>query len=143
MTFLVDTNILVYRHDPRDPAKQATATALLRSGLESGEARVPHQALVEFVAATTRPLGPGGASLLAPEEARHEAEELLDTFDVLYPSAATFRLALRGMAAYGLSWFDAHLWAFAEHHGVPEIASEDFQHGRRYGTVRVLNPFQR
>jgi len=141
VSFLVDTNILVYRHDPRDPAKQDAATRLLREGVVSGEARLPHQALVEFVAATTRPLGAKGAPLLMPEEARREAEDLLDAFDVLYPTAATFRLALRGMAAYGLSWFDAHLWAFAEHYGVPEIVSEDFQHGRRYGTVRIKNPF--
>jgi len=66
---------------------------------------------------------------------------LLAQFDVLYPDAEVVRLALRGMAAYGLSWFDAHLWAFAEHFGVEELLSEDFQDGRQYGTVRVINPF--
>jgi predicted nucleic acid-binding protein len=139
--FLVDTNILVYRHDPRDPLKQTAARELLRNGVLTGQAVLAHQTLVEFVAATTRPLGPKGASLLRPEEARREAEEMLDVFEVLYPTAATLRLALRGMAAYGLPWFDAHMWSYAEHFGVPEIATEDFQHGRRYGTVRVVNPF--
>jgi predicted nucleic acid-binding protein len=52
------------------------------------------------------------------------------------------RLALRGMAAYRLSWFDAHLWAYAEYFGLEELLSEDFQHGRQYGTVRVTNPFE-
>jgi predicted nucleic acid-binding protein len=46
------------------------------------------------------------------------------------------------MAAYQLSWFDAHFWAYAEHFGLEEILSEDFQHGRLYGTVRVTNPFE-
>ena len=50
------------------------------------------------------------------------------------------RLALRGAAAYGLSWFDAHIWAYAEHFGLPELWSEDFQHDRLYGRVRVVNP---
>ena len=45
------------------------------------------------------------------------------------------------MAAYQLSWFDAHMWAYAEHYGLPEILSEDFEHGRIYGGVRVRNPF--
>jgi predicted nucleic acid-binding protein len=45
------------------------------------------------------------------------------------------------MAAYQLSWFDAHLWAAAEYFGMEEILSEDFQDGRRYGTVRIRNPF--
>ena len=49
--------------------------------------------------------------------------------------------ALRGIAAYGLSWFDAHLWAYAEVNGLPEILSEDFEHGRHYGSVRVVDPF--
>jgi predicted nucleic acid-binding protein len=51
------------------------------------------------------------------------------------------RTALRGMATYQLSWYDAHLWAYAEHYGVSEILSEDFEDGRLYGTVRVKNPF--
>jgi len=49
--------------------------------------------------------------------------------------------ALRGTAAYQLAWFDAHMWAYAERSGIPEILSEDFQHGRRYGGVRAVNPF--
>jgi predicted nucleic acid-binding protein len=55
---LVDSNVLVYRHDPRFPRKQRIATELL-----------------------------------------------------------------------------------AEHYGLEELVSEDFQHDRIYGTVRVRNPF--
>jgi len=137
---LVDTNVLVYRFDPRFPEKQSRATALLRAGIADGSIRVPHQAIVEFVAAVTRPLGAAGP-LLSPAEARREAEEFLHQFDVLYPDEAVVRTALRGAAAYGLSWFDAHLWAYAEVFGLDPIFSEDFEHDRRYGTVRVANPF--
>jgi len=137
---LVDTNILVYRHDPRDERKQRIAADVLREGIVEGSLRVPHQAILEFVAAVTRPLA-GRPPLLAFDEARREAEELLLQFDVLYPSEPLVRLALRGSAAYQLSWSDAHMWAFAEVHGLEELISEDFQHGRSYGTVRVRNPF--
>jgi predicted nucleic acid-binding protein len=34
-----------------------------------------------------------------------------------------------------------HLWAYAEEYGLAELVSEDFEHGRTYGTVRVVNPF--
>ena len=44
-------------------------------------------------------------------------------------------------AADALSWIDAHLWAYAEHYGLRELLSEDFQHDRTYGTVRVVDPF--
>ena len=40
-----------------------------------------------------------------------------------------------------LSWSDAQLWAYAEHYGLAELISEDFQHDRICGTVRVVNPF--
>lgn len=140
MAALVDTNVLVYRFDPRFPAKQRKAVDLLRRGIARDTVRVPHQALVEFVAAVTRPTS-DGAPLLSPEDARREAEEMLSQFEVLYPVEALVRTALRGAAAYRLSWFDAHLWAYAEHYGLAELWSEDFQHDRLYGTVRAVNPF--
>jgi predicted nucleic acid-binding protein len=139
--FLVDTNVLVYRFDSRFPAKQRTATHLLRRGLAEGTARIPHQAVLEFVAAVSRPLAHSKAPLLRLPEAIREAEELLAQFEVLYPSETLLRVALRGAAAYQLSWFDAHLWAYAEHYGLRELMSEDFQHDRLYGTVRAVNPF--
>lgn len=140
MAALVDTNLLVYRVDPRFPEKQARAAELLRRGITSNTARIPHQAVLEFVAVTTRPI-PKHGPLLSPEDARREAEELLSQFEVLYPNEAILRSALRGMAAYQLRWFDAHIWACAEHYGLTELWSEDFQHDRLYGTVRVVNPF--
>ena len=140
MAALVDTNILVYRFDPRFPEKQGIAYALLRRGIEENSIRVPHQAIIEFVAAATRPLT-GDRSLLSATEARREAEEFLTQFTILYPNEALLRLAFRGAAAYQLSWFDAHLWAYAEYYSLEELLSEDFQHDRLYGTVRAVNPF--
>jgi predicted nucleic acid-binding protein len=138
---LVDTNVLVYRFDPRFPDKQRIATDLLRKGIAEDSIRLPHQAVLEFVAAATRPIA-GGPPLLLPEEARREAEELLSQMEVLYPTEATVRTALRGAAAYQLSWFDAHLWAYAEQFGLAELLSEDFEHDRMYGTVLAVNPFR-
>lgn len=140
MAGLVDTNVLVCRFDPRNPVKQARATELLREGMANDSLRIPHQAIVELVAATSRPLGKS-PPLLSPEDARLEAEALLSQFEILYPNEALVRLALRGAAAYQLSWFDAHLWAYPEFYGLDELLSEDFQDGRMYGTVMVRNPF--
>jgi predicted nucleic acid-binding protein len=136
---LVDTNILVYRFDRRFPAKQKAATEVLRRGIVEDSVRVPHQAIVEFVAAVTRPIR--GRVILERADALREAEEFLSQFPVLYPNEAILRSAMRGCAAYQLSWFDAHLWAYAEHYGLAEILTEDLQHDRLYGTVRVVNPF--
>lgn len=139
---LADTNVLVYRFDPRFPGKQEIATASLRRGQLDGDLFLPHQALLELVAATTRPRPElGGVPLLEQAEALREAEELVRTFPVLYPDEAVLRTAFAGMATHQLSWFDAHLWAYAEVFGLSEILSEDFEHGRHYGSVRVVDPF--
>ena len=140
MAALVDTNVLVYRFDYRFPQKQRIAADLLRQGIADDSLRLPHQALLEFVAVVTRPIE-RSRPILTLEVAYREAEELLSQFDVLYPTDPMVRTALRGAAAYRLSWFDAHLWAYAEHYGLDELISEDFQHGRLYGTVRAINPF--
>ena len=138
---LIDTNILVYRVDPRFPEKQQIATEQIRAGIASGSAHIAHQSIVEFVAATTR--GGPERHLLDFAEAAREAEEMMVQFPIVYPDATVLRTALRGAAAYGMSWFDAHMWACAEVNGITELLSEDFEHGRIYGTVMVRNPFVR
>ena len=139
MAALIDTNVLVYRFDGRFAAKQKIATEILRRGIVEDSVRLPHQAVVEFVAAVTRPIR--RHMILKPSDALREAEEFLKQFTVLYPNEAILRDAVRGCAAYRLNWFDAHLWAYAEHYGLPEILTEDLQHDRLYGAVRVVNPF--
>lgn len=139
MAALVDTNVLVYRFDGRFGKKQQIATEILRRGIENDSVRLPHQAIIEFVAAVTRPIR--GHIILQQSEALREAEEFLKQFTVLYPNEEIVRNAIRGYAAYQLSWFDAHIWSYAEYYGLPVILSEDFQHDRLYGSVRVVNPF--
>ena len=140
MASLVDTNILIYCYDPREPAKRQAARELVRRGSAAKQIRIPHQVLVEFVSVVTSSRA-NRPAFLPREEAWRQAEDFLNEFPILYPNESVFRTALMGMAAYQFPWYDAHLWAYAEHYGLPEILSEDFEHGRRYGTVRVRNPF--
>lgn len=113
----------------------------MRRGLAGGDLHLPHQALVEFVSAVRKPIRPRPDKLLTAPEALREVESLMMQFPILYPDAALLRTALRGVVAYGLAWLDAHLWAYAERYGLDTLYSEDFQHGRVYGAVRVINPF--
>ena len=77
MAALIDTNILVYRYDYRFPDKQKVSTEILRRGIAEGSIRVPHQAIVEFVAATTRSIR--GHTLLSLADALREAEDFLSS----------------------------------------------------------------
>jgi predicted nucleic acid-binding protein len=126
---LVDTNVLVYRVDPRFPEKQRVARDLLRRGIAADDLRVPHQAVVEFVAATTRRVR-GSEPLLSRSEALEEAEDLLNQLEILYPTEGVLRTAVRGCAAY------------AEVYGLSPLYSEDFEHDRMVGTVRIVDPFR-
>ena len=139
---LIDVTMLAYRVKPRFPATQRRATEILRRGIDADDIRVPHQAVVEFFAAVTWPLQ-DGRPLLGAVDAIAETEAMLTRFTIVYPDANVVRTALRGMAAYRLSWFDAHRWASADTLGMETIFSEDFQEGRCDGTVRfVNNPFR-
>lgn len=91
------------------------------------------------MAAVTRPIR--GHIIPKQHDAPREAEEFLKQFTILDPNEAILRQAVRGCAAYQLSWFDAHLWSYAEHYGLSEILTEDLQHDRLYGTTRAVNPF--
>lgn len=140
MTRLIDTDVIVYRFDPRDKVKQGIATELMREGV--GQVVVPHQVLLEFFSVVTKPRADlGGQSLMSRKAAIERVERLQQQFIVLWPDAHVLSAALHGVVAYGLSWFDAHLWAYAQVNGIAEILSEDFEHGRHYGRVRVTNPF--
>lgn len=138
---LVDTNVLVYLFDREAPARRHRAMEVLRAGAADGSLVLPHQALVEFVAVTTRAL-PGRPPLLGLRDAGRAVDGLMADFDVLWPTPEVLRTALAGRALHRLPWFDAHLWAFAEVHSIPVLLSEDFQDGRVYGRVRVVNPFR-
>lgn len=101
---------------------------------------LPHQAIVEFLSAVTKRRSQT-PPLLTAREAYRETDALLELFPVLYPHEGLVRAAMHGAARYQLSWYDAHLWAYAEVHDLSLLISEDFQHGRLYGRVRVINPF--
>lgn len=142
MASLIDTNVLVYLFDARFPAKQRTANEVIREGLAMNALVLPHQAVVEFVSVVTRPRSDlDGDSLLPRAKALQRADVLMRQIPVLYPDAEVLATAIRGAGTYQLPWFDAHLWAYAEVNGLPEILSEDFSHGQHYGSVRVRNPF--
>lgn len=83
MAVLIDTNILVYKFDNRFARKQKIATEVLRRGIVEDSARLPHQAIVEFVAAVTRPVQ--GHAILQQADSFREAEEFLTQFPVPIP----------------------------------------------------------
>ncbi len=134
---LVDTNILVYCHDPRDLEKQRRAISLLDRIIERERAALSVQCLSEFFNVTTRQL----PEPLTTTEALAQVDRFVQSCRVLDLTLATVLEGCRGAVQHNLSVWDALIWAVAKLNQVPYILTEDAEHGRYLEGVRFLNPF--
>ena len=133
---LIDTNILVYAHQPAEKTKYLAALHTLERLLESGTGRLSAQILAEFMSATTR----GRSPILTIKEALDQTSRLADALPVLDITRLIVLEAGRGAQRHGLSYYDAQIWATARLNQIPTIFTEDFEHGRRIEGVQFLNP---
>jgi predicted nucleic acid-binding protein len=132
----VDTNILVYLHDSKEPEKQERATRIIESLWRHGSGRLSFQVLSEFYAVATRKLKPG----LAPDVARQEVRDLMN-WDPQPPSAELFDLAWQIEDRWQLSWWDSLIVASALLQDCQTLLTEDLQNGLEINGLRILNPF--
>jgi predicted nucleic acid-binding protein len=129
-----DTNVLVYSRDPDDAAKRALARALIESAIEEESFVVSTQVLVEFYAVSVRRrlLGPGQALELVRHWGGHDTVPHT-------PDLVTRGLELH--QAHSLSIWDGLIVQAALDARCDVLLSEDLQHGRRFGSLEVANPF--
>ncbi|HXH95266.1 MAG TPA: PIN domain-containing protein [Thermoanaerobaculia bacterium] len=133
---LIDTNILIYAHQPSETVKYDRALRAIETLTTSGLGRLSAQVLGEFMAATIR----GRRSILGIDDALRQATLLASAFPVLDQTAMVVLEAGRGVREHQLSYFDAQIWATARLNQVPTIFTEDFTNGRRLEGVHFLNP---
>lgn len=136
MTYLIDTNILVYAVDGNEPDKQRQAGALLWQLGGSGQAVLAAQTLAEFANVTLRRLRPP----LPADQVYRFAEKYEQAFRVLPLTPAIVLEALRGVRDHQLGYYDAQIWAAARLNQVPYVLSEDFNMGATLDGVTFLNP---
>src|SRR5215207_3524578 len=134
--YVVDTNLLVYALDRREPGKRERAREVLRRVGGAGTAALPTQVLSEFANACLRKLEPRPD----PETIRREVERLMLAFPVLPLTGPVVLEALRGVREHLLSYYDAQIWAAARLGQVAVILSEDFNTGVVLDGVSFANP---
>jgi predicted nucleic acid-binding protein len=134
----VDTNVLLYEWDPADAPKKRRAEEWMRALWASHRGRVSFQVLAEFYVTATHKLDP----VLDRTVARQYVRTLL-AWDPLTIDAAVVDSAWRAQDLFRLSWWDALILAAAQQSGCRTLLSEDFQDGRSYDDVTVVNPFRR
>lgn len=133
--YFLDTNILVYAADGRDAAKQARSRALIES-LPAESIVVSAQVMNEFYFTVTRKMKPP----LAASDAE-SATRALSAFRILPLDHRVSLAAIVLARKHQLSIWDALIVQSAMDARCATLFSEDFQHGRKYGAVRVVNPF--
>ena len=136
-TFLVDTNVLVYGYDPRDPVKQQLTIELTQELVSARRGWVSTQVLGEFFNTLTRKL----PVPLTPAAAEREVRRIISAWNVVDLTAAIVLDAVTGVQRYQLSYWDALIWAAARSQHIRYVLSEDFNDGADLGGVRFLNPF--
>ena len=134
---LIDTNILIYAYDPRDPGKQRAATSIVEALIVARRAVLSVQCLTEFFNVATNKL----PQPLTRPEARLRVEHLAQACRVLDLTPGVALEGCRGAAELGLSIWDALIWAAAKLNQVPYVLTEDAEHGRFLEGVRYMNPF--
>ena len=134
--YVVDTNLLVYTLDRREPEKRERAREVLRRVGRNGSAALPAQVLSEFANACLRKLEPRPE----PEVVRREVERLMLAFQILPLTGPVVLEALRGVREHLLSYYDAQIWAAARLGQVGVVLSEDFNPGAVLDGVSFTNP---
>lgn len=132
----VDTNVLVYLRDSRDPERQRRAAEWLGYLWESRLGRVSVQVLHEYYVTVTAKLDPG----LPTEEAREDILALGSWF----PLALTIQLAEKAWDAqdrWGFSFWDSLIVASAQTQRCGTLLTEDLSHGQDLDGLRVVSPF--
>ena len=134
--YVVDTNLLVYALDRREPEKRERAREVLRRVGGAGTAALPAQVLSEFGGACLRKLEPSPD----PTTVRREVERLMLAFPVLPLTSPVVLEALRGVREHLLSYYDAQILALARLGQVAMALSEDFNPGAVLDGVSFTNP---
>ena len=132
----VDTNVIVYRYDTREPAKQSRADAWFRFVWHARAGRLSFQVLQELYSTLTRKLKPA----MPVSDARQIVRSLV----AWQPVAIDLTMLERAWLLqdhHFVSWWDALIVVAAQTCECKVLLTEDLQHGHEFGAVRVVNPF--
>jgi len=129
-----DTNVLVYAAigAGKDAPKRERAMELVESMDFGTSAQVLQEFFVTVVRKASRPIS---------------AAQALDWIEqwTAFPCQSIdhqlVRIAIEQSERFTISYWDAAILVAAEALGADTVYSEDLSHGRRFGRVRVINPF--
>ena len=135
--FFLDTNIFVYSFDQSAVVKAQKAAQLIRKALTTQKGIISYQVVQEFFNVALK--------RFSQPMRLTDAEQYLGTvFRPLlsvHSSQALYAEAFNLQAQGGLSWYDSLIVSAAIQAQCDYLFTEDLQHGQRFGSLRVANPF--
>lgn len=132
----LDTNVLIYAAigHRSDPDKYERALGLI----ENEDYATSAQVLQEFYVNVTRkadlPLTPKKAAQWVATITRKPCQDL---------DIAVVMRGIENAERFRISYWDGAIIAAAERLGVDTLYSEDLNDGQSYGSVRIVNPFEK
>jgi predicted nucleic acid-binding protein len=132
----IDTNILVYAHQANAGRRHEIAAELVRRSWRDRTGVLSTQVLQELYVNLRKKA--------MPPLSQSETSRLIDDYlawKVVVNDGRAIQEAIELERRHQLSFWDALIVHAATAAGVEEIYSEDFAHGRRYGSIKAVNPF--
>jgi predicted nucleic acid-binding protein len=131
----LDTNILVYAHEPGTGIKHERARALVENFWKTGGGILSTQVLQELCVNLRRKT----SKPWTVEETRNLILDYME-WQIVVNTPDSVIEALTIEANYQISFWDALIVHAAERAGAAILYSEDLSDGQTYGSVRVVNP---
>src|SRR5208337_1549112 len=135
--FFLDTNIFVYSFDQNAVAKAQRAVQLIREALTTQKGVISYQVVQEFFNVALKRFS-------QPMQAADAGQYLVAVFRPLLAVHSSQALYAEGLflhARNGLAWYDSLIVSAAIQARCEILFSEDLQHGQRFGSLQVRNPF--
>ncbi len=135
--FWVDSNVLAYAYDERDP-KNVAALDVLEDAFKDGRGVIGAQNLAEFCrVALEKNVPPMPAERLA-----RIVRALAHSVDIATYSSDALIVAVELKRDCGLHFFDALLAATMREHHISTIVTEDERDFKKIPGLKVVNPFK-
>lgn len=136
--FFLDTNILIYSFDSKNPIKQQRAQHLIAQALSCQEGVISFQVVQEFLNAARRKF----INPLSITDCQTYLTQVLMPLCQIYPQLEFYKEALIIEERYKYSFYDSLILTAALQAHCQILYTEDLQTGQLIErTLKIVNPF--
>ena len=133
----LDTNLFIYQLEASDRDKCSVADAIIRQGVETGNACISYQVVQEWLNTVLRK----AEVPLAVTGARAYLDHVLTPLLRVSASAHLYHRGLDIQDRYRYGFYDSLIIAAALEAGCTRLLSDDLQDGQRIESLTIENPF--